>query len=137
MGISPRTRLEHIEAALVEIDKKLDVRFDGMEARLTKVERAQEGQASTAEFVSKAADLAVKTTEKAAALADEATKKAAALADEATKKATALADDQKKLMADSDAFGKRLDTFDRRVAGYAGAGGILVILSGLAGWFLG
>ena len=57
IGISPRERLAHIEAALKNIDEKLDIRFDSVELRLTNVERAQEGQASTAEFVAEAKKL--------------------------------------------------------------------------------
>ena len=80
IAISPRERLEHIESTLVEISEKLDVRFDSVELRLTKVETVQAGQVSTAEFVTEAKKLADEESKKAAGLADEATKKAAELA---------------------------------------------------------
>ncbi len=134
IGISPRERLAHIEDALVQIDKKLDVRFDAVERRLNKVEAVQAGQASTAEFVTKATELANEAAKKAAVLADEATKTAAGLAKDAAGKAAILADDQKKFDLNLIALNARLDGFDRKVAWFTGAAAVLVFVSGFIGY---
>ena len=150
IGISPRERLAHIEAALGKISEKLDVRFDAVEHRLSAVETAQAGQTSTAEFSAKAADLADTAAKKAADLADAATKKAADLADAATDKAADLAQAQKALAQDVAnfqlrlesfhevhvAFDARQNSFDRKVAWFGGLGAALVFAAGIIGYFI-
>lgn len=143
LGISPRARLRHIEEALTKIDAKLDMRFDSVEARLTVVESTQAGQASTAEFVARAAKLADEDANKAKKLADEATRKAAELALSAEAKATVLADEQKSFQTAIGhfetavkAFGARLDAFDRKVAWFGGVGAALVFVSGFIGYLV-
>lgn len=136
ISISPRERLAHIEETLLRIDEKLDIRFDAVEKRISLVENAQAGQASTAEFVAKATVLADEAAKTAATLAKEATETAAGLAKEAASKATVLADDQKKLDAAVKALVVRLDAFDRKIAWYSGAGAVLIFASGILGYFL-
>ena len=150
ISISPRDRLEHIEEALTRIDAKLDTRFDSVEGRLSAVEAAQAGQASTAEFLAKARELAEETSQKAAGLADLETKKAAALAADATRKAVDLADQHKALQQEVTNFKMRLETFhgvhvafderqnafDKKVAWFGGIGAALVAVSGFIGYFI-
>lgn len=136
ISISPRERLVHIEEALVKIDAKLDLRFDSVEKRLTKVESIQAGNASTSEFVAKATELADAAAKTAANLADEATKTAAALAKDAATKASLLAEDQKKFDLALTAVQARQDRFDRKVAWFGGLGAALVAASGLVGFFI-
>ena len=136
IGISPRERLAHIEAALARIDEKLDVRFDVVEARLSAVESTQAGQASIAEFAADAKKLADEASRTAAGLADEATKKAADLATEVDKKARALASDQSDFNIALTTMKERQDRFDRKVAWFGGLGAALVAASGLIGYFI-
>lgn len=136
ISISPRERLAHIEDALLKIDSKLDMRFDGVEKRLTAVENAQAGQATTAEFVREARILADEASQKAKDLADAATKKATDLASGVDAKAVVIADEQKNLASAVEALTVRLNGFDRKFWTAAGGGVVLVFVSGLIGYFI-
>ena len=147
LGISPARRLENIESALTRIDAKLDMRFDSVEARLTKVEQAQAGQSTTAEFVAAASKLASEAAaeakklsdekdDKAKGLADEKTALAAGLATTAADKALVLADEQRKFDLLLTALSKRQDTSDRKFWTLAGIGTAAVFVSGVIGYFI-
>lgn len=140
ISISPRERLERIETMLVKIDEKMDLRFDSVEKRIGAVEATQAGQASTAEFVSKATALAEEASTRAAGLARTETERATALAVDAAGKATLLADGQKDFQTavttDLGSFKTRLDTFDRKVAWFAGVGATLIVVSGGIGYLV-
>ena len=147
LGISPSKRLENIEHMLTKIDEKMDTRFDSVELRLTKVEQAQAGQSTTAEFVAAASKLASEAAaeakklsdekdDKAKGLADEKTALAAGLATTAADKALILADEQRKFDLLLTALVKRQDEFDRKVARYAGAGAVLIFAAGFIGYFI-
>ena len=151
IGISPRERLAHIEESLIKIDSKLDIRFDLVEKRLGAVENAQAGQASTAEFLAKARELAEETSAKAAGLAATETEKAVALVDVATQKALDLADQQKNLQqsvtnletkisanaSSLEDFDVRQDHFDKKVSWGGGIAAAAVFASYFIGYFNG
>ena len=151
ISISPRERLANIELALAHIDEKLDTRFDVVERRLSTVETAQAGQASTAEFLAKARELAEETSQKAAGLAAAETQKAVLLVEAATAKALDLANQHKDLAQSVsnlathistnatalEDFNSRQDTFDRKVSWSAGLGAAAVFAAAVAGYFIG
>lgn len=134
LGISPRTRLRHIEESLIRIDEKLDVRFDGLEKRVGIVETAQAGQASLSEFKTEATRLADEVSTKARELAETDTKKAVQLAAEASAKAVTLATEQETLTNGVKAMRTRQDALDRKVAYYAG---ITLVFATTAGAIIG
>lgn len=134
LGISPRTRLRHIEESLIRIDEKLDVRFDGLEKRVGLVETAQAGQASLSEFKVEATRLADEVSKTARDLAETKTATAVTLAAEATAKATTLAIEQETITTNVKAMRTRQDALDRKVAYYAG---ITLVFATAAGAIIG
>jgi hypothetical protein len=136
LGISARERLERIEGGITlvlgKLDRKADAAMaDDLSKRMMLVEAAQAGQASTAEFVTKAATLAEEVSKTARLLADETTKKAVELAEGAAKKATDLVTDQEEQKKELAALRTQLDGLDRKIAYYAGAAAAVALAGGV------